>query len=90
MRKILLVLSFMTIWLIVTAVALLWGTTYNWPDFVHVDYGLPMTWATNTLNTIAGPVDKWSVNTTNLLIDIVFWMATMTAGVALLLYKLKC
>jgi len=89
MRKTLLVLSFMVIWAAITAVALLWGFTYNWPDFVHVDYGLPLTWATNTLSTIVGPVNQWSVNTSALLLDLVFWLGTMTAAVALLLYKLK-
>jgi hypothetical protein len=26
---------------------------YDWPDFVHIDYGLPLKWATHTLVTIA-------------------------------------
>ncbi len=89
MRKTLLILAFMVIWAAVTVVALLWGFTFNWPDFVHVDYGLPLTWATNTLSTIAGPVNQWSVNMSALTLDLVFWLGALTAAVALLLYKFK-
>ncbi len=89
MRKIEYILSFMIIWLIITAAALLWGITYNWPDFVHVDYGLPLVWATNAQSTIAGPVNQWSVNIATLLIDLVFWIAIMIAATTVLLYKLK-
>jgi hypothetical protein len=89
MRKTLLVLAFMLIWAALTVVALLFGYTYNWPDFVHVDYGLPLTWATNTLSIFAGPANQWSVDLLALLWDLVFWLGTMTAAVALLLYKLK-
>jgi len=70
-------------------VGLLCGFNYDWPDFVHVDYGLPLTWATHTLSTIAGPANLWNVNIQNLLIDLVFWMALMVTVVALILYKLK-
>jgi len=89
MRKILYFLTFLIIWLIITTVALLWGITYNWPDFVHVNYGLPLVWATNTLSTITGPVSQWSVNITNLLADLLFFMTIMILGVVVLLYKLK-
>ena len=89
MRKNLVVALFIVVWLIVTVFALVWGFNYNFPDFVHVDYGLPLTWATNTLSTLAGPADLWSVNISNLLIDLVFWLGIMTMVVATLLYKLK-
>ena len=89
MRKIIYILTFMIGWLIITATVLLWGITYNWPDFVHVDYGLPLVWATNVQSTIAGPVNQWSVNIANLFIDLVFWIAIMVAGTTFLLYKLK-
>ena len=51
--------------LVVVAIALLamlWGSTYSVPDLVRVDYGLPLRWGSNTLDTIAGPVDRWSVD----------------------------
>ena len=79
----------MIIWNAVTSLALLFGFTYNLPDFVHVDYGMPLTWATNTLSTFAGPVDQWTVNTLNLLTDLIFWLGIMTAAMAALLYKLE-
>jgi hypothetical protein len=89
MRKNLVVILFTIIWFALTALALLWGFTYNWPDFRHVDYGLPLTWATNTLSTIAGPANLWNVNISNLLVDLAFWLGILTAVVAALLYKLR-
>ncbi len=80
---------FLLIWIFVTSLALIVGVTYNWPDYVHVDYGLPLTWGTNTLSTFAGPVDNWSVNILNLIVDLIFWLGTMTTVVAVLLFKLK-
>ena len=89
MRKVLAVPFFMVIWITVATSALLWGFTYNWPDFVHVDYGIPLNWATNTLSTIAGSVNLWSVNITNLLVDIMFWFIIMTIAVTIMVWKLK-
>jgi hypothetical protein len=83
------ILLFLVVWIFVTGLALLFGFTYNWPDNVHVDYGLPLTWGTNTLSTFAGPVDQWSITTIKLLVDLVFWLGIMTAAVAILLYKLQ-
>ncbi len=60
-----------------TIAALTWGTRYNWPDYVHVRYGLPLTWGVHTLGTIVGPVDTWSVNLTSLLLDLVLWLGLM-------------
>lgn len=88
MRRSLLVVSFMIIWSVISAVALTWGLNYNWPDNVHVDYGLPLAWATNTTSTIVGPVDLWSVNLVNLLVDLVFWLGIMVAVVAASFLKL--
>ena len=83
------VLSFIIVWTALTIVALLWGFNYNWPDFVHVDYGLPLKWATNTLSTFAGPANLWEVTISNLLIDLLFWLGLMIAAVGVMLYKLK-
>lgn len=79
----------MVVWVVLTTTALLWGFYYDWPDFVHVDYGLPLTWATNTLSTFAGSANLWDVNVSNLLVDLIFWLAIMIFAVALLHYKLK-
>jgi hypothetical protein len=89
MRKKFLILIFLTVWIIVTCFALLVGFTYNWPDNVHLDYGLPLTWGTNTLSTFVGPVNNWSVNILNLLVDLIFWLGIMIAVVAVLLYKIR-
>ena len=89
MRRTLLVISFMIIWSIITAEALTGGLNYNWPDNVHVDYGLPLTWATNTTSTIIGPTDLWSVNLVNLLADLAFWLGIMIAVVAAAFFKFQ-
>jgi len=89
MRKNPLILIFLIVWIFVTSLALLYGFTYNWPGNVHVDYGLPLKWGTNTLSTLVGPVDQWSIDTIKLLVDLIFWLGIMTAVVAILLYKLE-
>jgi hypothetical protein len=58
-------------------VAMLWGSTYSVPDLVRVDYGLPLRWGSNTLDTIAGPVNRWSVDLMFLALDLIFWFATL-------------
>jgi hypothetical protein len=62
---------------VVALLAMLWGSTYSVPDLVRVSYGLPLNWGENTLNTIAGPVDRWSVDLIALAVDLVFWFATL-------------
>ena len=89
MRKNLAVLLFMAIWAFLMSTALLWGLRYDWPDNVHVNYGLPLTWATNTLSTLVGPTNLWDVNVSNLLADFLFWWLIAIAVVMLILYKLK-
>jgi len=89
MRRNLAVLSFMVVWALLMVVALLWGFYYDWPDFVHVNYGLPLTWATHTISTIVGPANLWEVNVVYLLADLMFWLSIGFAGVVLILYKLK-
>ena len=59
----------------ITIIAMTWGTSYNWPDFVHVKHGLPLTWGVHTLSTIVGPVDTWEVNLTALTLDLALWLA---------------
>jgi hypothetical protein len=89
MRKDLVILFFMVVWVVLTVAGLLWSFHYDWPDFVHVDYGMPLTWATNTLSTFAGPANSWNVNISNLLLDLIFWLSIMIAAVAVMQYKLK-
>jgi len=56
MRKKPIISIFTIIWISVTGLAFLFGSTYNWPDYVHVDYGLPLTWGTNTLSASLDPL----------------------------------
>jgi hypothetical protein len=69
----------------ITVLAIAWGLTLVWPDNVHVNYGFPLVWATHTLNTIAGPVDKWNVNISFLVFDVVFWQGLMAIIVVVVL-----
>ena len=57
--------------------AMLWGSTYSVPDLLRVDYGLPLRWGSNTLDTLAGPVDRWSVDVMSLALDLIFWFVTL-------------
>ena len=61
----------------VALLAMVWGSTYSVPDLVRVSYGLPLNWGVNTVVTIAGPVDNWSINMTFLAVDLVFWFAVL-------------
>jgi hypothetical protein len=61
-------------------IAIAWGVRYDWPDNVHVRHGLPLTWGTHTLVTIAGPANIWRVDFVNLILDLVLWLALITAS----------
>lgn len=62
-------------WAAVTVVAMFYGIQYLMPDNVHVDYGYPFTFATHFLNSIAGPVDKWSMDLGFLAADLALWVS---------------
>lgn len=49
---------------------------YDWPDYVHTDYGFPFIWATYTTVSIVGPVNNWDINLVNLFIDIVVCLSS--------------
>jgi len=84
-RDFLIALVFMCLWLIVTVVAVTWGTHYDWPDNVHTDYGLPFVWSTNTLSTFVGAVNLWIVDLSALIMNLCFWMGIMIAVTAVML-----
>lgn len=65
------------IWAVAAAVSMTYGTSINWPDYLHTNHGFPLTFATHTLNTLAGPVDKWSLDLGALSADLTFWLAGM-------------
>jgi hypothetical protein len=60
---------------VVGVIAFLWGFEYVVPDLGLSKYGFPLIWGVNTTITIAGPVDRWSVDITALLIDISVWFS---------------
>ena len=59
---------------ILAIIAITYGRLVNFPDAVQRIYGLPLNWGTHQLVSIAGPVDIWSINLTNLTFDLAFWM----------------
>ena len=83
------ILSFVIVWSTLTVLALTWGTMFNWPDYVHINYGFPLVWATHTLDTIAGPVDIWNVNLQALIIDLAIWLGSMTIVLAIIMHVLN-
>ena len=89
MPKNLVITFFVVAWVVLTILALTWGFVFDWPDYFHINYGVPLVWATHILNTIAGPVDMWRVDLSALVIDLVFWLGLMTVALALTLYILK-
>lgn len=78
---------------VIAIIALTWGTQYNWPDFVHVNHGLPLTWGVHTLSTIAGPTNtwelnlRWNVNLTSLTVDLALWLGLILIASAYLSRK---
>lgn len=71
--------------LVLTILGLTWGSEFDWPDYVHVNYGFPFVWATHVLNTIAGPVDKWLVDIVAITLDLVFWLGLMIFIIAVVM-----
>lgn len=66
---------------VIAFIGMTWGFRYDWPDYVHVDYGLPLKWGTQTLNTIIGPPTKpWEVDLVGLQIDLAFWLGLIVAS----------
>ncbi|MEM3546040.1 MAG: hypothetical protein QW547_02855 [Candidatus Bathyarchaeia archaeon] len=81
-----LAIIFSILWSIFVTSALTSSAEYNWPDYVHIDYGYPLVWGTHVLNTIHGPVDVWRVNLTALYLDLALWFTIMVVCLSLILY----
>ena len=69
---------------ILAIIAITYGRLVSFPDAVHRLYGLPFNWGTHQLVSIAGPVDIWSINITNLVINLGFWMLILIVAPLLL------
>ena len=76
-------------WAIVSVASMTIGTHLDWPDYVHVNFGTPLTFATHTLSTIAGPADAWKIDIRMLTEDLVFWLGGMTVIVLVSLARLR-
>jgi hypothetical protein len=85
-KRILILVAVNVFWVILTILAVAWGTRFDWPDNVHIDYGFPFVWSTNTLSTIAGAVNIWVVDITALTLNMGLWMGIMVIAESVLLY----
>jgi len=88
-KKMLILLAINILWAILTSLAVAWGTRFDWPDNVHIDYGFPFVWSTNTLSTFAEAVNIWAVDITALIIDIGLWLGIMLIIESVSLYFLS-
>jgi hypothetical protein len=84
------ILSFLVVWAVLTVVAVTWGAKFDWPDNVHIDYGFPLVWATQTLSTIIGPANLWAVDISALLMNLAFWLGIMLIIVSIMLNFFNC
>jgi hypothetical protein len=57
----------------ITVLTGFYGREYNWPDYHHIEYGLPAVWLIRTLSTIAGPADRLDFQLVGFAIDLIFW-----------------
>jgi hypothetical protein len=64
------------------------GIERNWPDYVHVDYGLPVPWRIHVKSTFAGPKDEIRYNLLGLLSDLAFWVLVV-GSVTMSLYLMS-
>lgn len=69
-------------------VGISYGRLVSVPDAVSRLYGLPLNWGVHQLVTIAGPVDIWNVNISNLVIDLAFWFLVLFITRILLDYRM--
>ncbi len=79
-------ISVLVILAVATVLALTWGFRYDWPDYVHDSYGVPLTWGIHTLITIQGPVDIWRVDIVALATDLAIWLGIMIASLVIVQY----
>jgi len=85
-KSFLMILSFLGVWTFLTILAVTWGTRFDWPDNVHIDYGFPFMWSTQTLSTIIGPVNLWTVEVSALIMNLIFWLGIMLITATIMFY----
>jgi len=69
----------MVFWVVLSTLMMTWGIKVDWPDAVHINYGLPLVWGIHTVSMIVGPVDLWKIDISALLTDLLFWQGLMAA-----------
>ena len=79
-RKIMITLLFVAVLSLITILATTYGNQVDWPDNVHIDYGFPFVWATQTLSTIVGAVNIWAVDITALTMNLALWLGLLVIG----------
>ena len=88
-KKTIMTLAVISALSIITVIAITWGNQINWPDNVHVDYGFPFVWATQTLSTIVGAVNIWTVDITAVAMNLAFWLGITIVCSAVVLLVIK-
>ncbi len=76
-RLTLVLVAVAAVWAIASVATMTYGTLVTWPDYVHTNFGIPLTFATHTSSTIAGAVDTWEMDINALALDLAFWLAGM-------------
>ena len=87
-KSLFIMIAFSLICAILTILAVSWGISCDWPDNGHVDYGLPLVWATHTTSSIVGPVSIWIVDIHSLIIDLCLLLSIMLIGSSIMVYIL--
>lgn len=87
-KRLLIIIFFLFFWTILTILAESWGIRYDWPDNVHVDYGLPLVWSTQTTSTIVGSVNLWIVDIPHLIMNLGLWLGIMLIEASIMFYFL--
>ena len=57
-----------------TLVSIIRNDLQSIPDLVIISFGFPLPWLSHQTVSIAGSVNIWSVQESNLIIDYVFWL----------------
>ena len=89
MKKTIITLAFVAVLAVITILATTYGNQIDWPDNVHVDYGFPFVWATQTLSTIVGAVNIWAVDIVALTMNLSLWLGITIVGSAALMLLIK-
>jgi hypothetical protein len=60
--------------ILLTLVSIIRNELQSIPDLVVNKFGFPLPWLLHQTVSIAGSVDMWSIQVSNLMIDYIFWL----------------